>query len=202
LHLQRPQQLAVASSLSATFGEGTLLARTFTTEAHSFSFPNFETMGIEKEIHQQTFRNNRQKAIVNLLYTYGWVIEKIKMFLAQEDITHQQFNILRILRGAHPEPLSTLQIRERMLDKMSDTSRIVDRLVLKGLVNKSTCPKDKRLVDVVITERGQELLKKLDAQSDAMDQILSGITEEEAQTLSCLLDKMRGTEETCGAEEK
>src|SRR5690242_290818 len=119
-------------------------------------------MGIEKEIHQQAFRNHRQKAIINLLYTYGWVIEKIKHFLAQEDITHQQYNILRILRGAHPEPLSTLQIRERMLDRMSDTSRIVDRMIVKDLVQKSTCPKDKRLVDVVITEKGQELLKKLD----------------------------------------
>lgn len=150
-------------------------------------------MGIEKEIHQQAFRNNRQKAIINLLYSYGWVIEKIKNILAKEDITHQQYNILRILRGAHPQPLSTLQIRERMLDKMSDTSRIVDRLIVKDLVKKSTCPKDKRLVDVLITEKGQELLQKLDARSEDMDQILDGITEEEAETLSCLLDKMRGT---------
>ncbi|WP_121353009.1 MarR family winged helix-turn-helix transcriptional regulator [Flavisolibacter nicotianae] len=153
-------------------------------------------MGIEKEIHQQTFRNHRQKAIINLLYTYGWVIEKIKHFLAQEDITHQQYNILRILRGAHPEPLSTLQIRERMLDRMSDTSRIVDRMIVKDLVQKSTCPKDKRLVDVVITAKGQELLKKLDAQQDEMDQIASGVSEEEAEILSRLLDKLRGSEET------
>jgi MarR family transcriptional regulator, 2-MHQ and catechol-resistance regulon repressor len=153
---------------------------------------NFEKMGIEKEIHQQTFRNSRQKAMVNLLYTYGWAIEKIKSFLAAEDITHQQYNILRILRGAHPEPLSTLQIRERMLDKMSDTSRIVDRLIVKDLVKKSTCPKDKRLVDVVITGKGQELLQKLDAQAENMDLILSGLTEEEAETLSVLLDKLRG----------
>jgi len=148
-------------------------------------------MGIEKEIHQQAFRNNRQKAIINLLYTYGWVIEKIKAFLAQEDITHQQFNILRILRGAHPEPLSTLQIRERMLDKMSDTSRIVDRLVVKGLVKKVTCGKDKRLVDITITERGQQLLQRLDAEGDHIDDIMSSLTEQEAETLSQLLDKLR-----------
>ena len=152
-------------------------------------------MSIEKEIHQQTFRNNRQKAMINLLYTYGWVIEKIKGFLAQEDITHQQYNILRILRGAHPEPLSTLQIRERMLDKMSDTSRIVDRLILKELVQKSTCPKDKRLVDVVITEKGQDLLRKLDAQSEDMDRLIENLSEEEASTLSFLLDKLRGSQE-------
>ncbi|HET7899274.1 MAG TPA: MarR family transcriptional regulator [Flavisolibacter sp.] len=155
---------------------------------------NFETMGIENEIHQQTFRNAKQKAMINLLYTYGWAIEQIKGFLVQEDITHQQYNILRILRGAHPQPLSTLQIRERMLDKMSDTSRIVDRLVLKELVQKTTCPKDKRLVDVVITDKGQTLLQRLDEQAGDMDRIMSGLTEEEAETLSTLLDKLRGSE--------
>lgn len=157
-------------------------------------------MRIEQEIHQQTFRNTRQKALVNLLYTYGWAIEQIKNFLSQEDITHQQYNILRILRGAHPKPLSTLQIRERMLDKMSDTSRIVDRLVAKDLVKKTICPKDKRLVDVVIAEKGQALLKKLDEQSSEMDAIMDNLTEEEAESLSCLLDKFRGSgseSETC-----
>lgn len=157
-------------------------------------------MGIEQEIHQPTFRNARQKAMINLLYTYGWAIEQIKNFLAQEDITHQQYNILRILRGAHPEPLSTLQIRERMLDKMSDTSRIVDRLIVKDLVKKTTCSKDKRLVDVVITEKGQVLLKKLDEQSPKMDAVMSSLSEEEAEILSGLLDKLRhcqGEHENC-----
>lgn len=157
-------------------------------------------MRIEKEIHQQTFRNSRQKAMVNLLYTYGWVIEKIKSFLAQEDITHQQYNILRILRGAHPKPLSTLQIRERMLDKMSDTSRIVDRLIVKDLVKKSTCPTDKRLVDVLITEKGRELLARLDAQSNEMDHIMGGLSEEAAAQLSLLLDQLRGNNEDTPAE--
>jgi MarR family transcriptional regulator, 2-MHQ and catechol-resistance regulon repressor len=100
-------------------------------------------VGIEKDIHQNAFRNARQKAMINLLFTYGWAIERIKNFVSKEDITHQQYNILRILRGAHPKPLSTLQIRERMLDKMSDTSRIVDRLIVKDLVQKSTCTTDK-----------------------------------------------------------
>src|SRR5688572_14716466 len=114
-------------------------------------------MGIEKDIHQASFKNAKQKAMVNVLYTYGWLVERIKNILATEDITHQQYNILRILRGSAPQPLSTLQIRERMLDKMSDTSRIVDRLVLKGLVKKTICSKDKRLVDVVIIDKGQKL---------------------------------------------
>jgi len=148
-------------------------------------------VGIEKDIHQNNFRNARQKAMVNLLFTYGWAIEKIKDFLSKEDITHQQYNILRILRGAHPQPLSTLQIRERMLDKMSDTSRIVDRMIVKELVQKSTCAKDKRLVDVVITEKGQALLKRLDEAASEMDEIMHTVSETEAEQLSSLLDKLR-----------
>ena len=148
-------------------------------------------MGIEKDIQQVSFTSVHQKAMINLLYTYGWVIEKIRDFLAKEDITHQQFNILRILRGSHPQPLSTLQIRERMLDKMSDTSRIVDRLVVKGFVKKTPCSKDKRLVDVLITEKGQRLLKKLDAEADHIAEVMGKLTDEEADQLSNLLDKLR-----------
>ena len=148
-------------------------------------------MGLEKDIHQSTFSSARQKAMLNIMFSYGWILERIRDFLASEDITHQQFNILRILRGSHPQPLSTLQIRERMLDKMSDTSRIVDRLIVKGLVKKATCAKDKRLVDVTITDKGQKLLKKLDARLDPTESIMSNLTEKEAEMLSSLLDKLR-----------
>ena len=147
-------------------------------------------MGIEKDIKQQFFRNEHQKAIINLIYTHNWMNEKFKIVLDKFDLTQQQFNILRILRGAGT-PLSTLQIRDRMLDKMSDTSRIVDRLVLKDLVKKTICKKDKRLVDVVITESGLELLKKMDLLDAEMDGIFLGLTEEEAKKLNDLLDKIR-----------
>ncbi len=148
-------------------------------------------MGIEKDIHQEKFTSAKQKAMLNVMFSYGWIVERIRDFLASEDITHQQYNILRILRGSHPQPLSTLQIRERMLDKMSDTSRIVDRLIVKGLVKKGTCAKDKRLVDVTITDRGQKLLKKLDAHADHIEAIMSGLSEKDAEMLSSLLDKLR-----------
>ncbi len=148
-------------------------------------------MGIEKDIQQYNFTSARQKAMINLLYSYGWIIEKIKDSLSNENITHQQFNILRILRGSYPKPLSTLQIRERMLDKMSDTSRIVDRLVVKGFVKKSTCSKDKRLVDIIITDKGQKLLKKIDAGSDHVNEIMRNLSESEAEQLNIILDKLR-----------
>ena len=148
-------------------------------------------MGIEKEIHQGKFRNSGQKAMLNIMFTYGWINERIKNVLAPENITPQQYNILRILRGSFPKPLSTLQIRERMLDRMSDTSRIVDRLVGKGLVKKVVCAKDRRLVDVTITEKGQNLLKKLDVEVNDMENISKNLTDKEAETISKLLDKLR-----------
>ena len=147
-------------------------------------------MSIEKEIGQYTFRNDRQKAIINLVYTYNWMMEKMKLRLDEYDLTMQQFNILRILRGAK-SPLSTMQIRERMLDKMSDTSRIVDRLIVKELVRKNICPRDKRLVDVVITEKGLDLLAQLDLHSDELDSVIGNLTCTEMQQLNHLLDKMR-----------
>lgn len=151
-------------------------------------------MSLQKDIHQlRSFRNEHQKAVVNIIFTHNWLTEKIKSFLDREDITPQQFNILRILRGSFPQPLSTLQIRERMLDKMSDTSRIVDRLVAKELVKKSSCKSDKRLVDVVITDKGKMLLENLDNHSDEMDGIIGNLTDAEAKALNKLLDKARGS---------
>jgi MarR family 2-MHQ and catechol resistance regulon transcriptional repressor len=149
-------------------------------------------MGIDKDIHQNKFRNERHKAMINLLFTYGWTVERLKQFVSDHGITHQQFNILRILRGNHPTPLSTLTIRDRMIDKMSDTSRIVDRLLSKGLVKKVICKKDRRLVDITITDKGLRLLEKLDGRQDEMDGILSNLSEKEASSLSRLLDKIRG----------
>lgn len=148
-------------------------------------------MGIEKDIHQSRFHSSRHKASINLIYTMGWMKDRTKAIFDSEDITSQQFNILRILRGSFPQPLSTLQIRERMLEKMSDTSRIVDRLIAKGLVKKITCKTDRRLVDVIISDKGKKLLERLDMRQDEMDNVLGNLSEEDANMLSDLLDKIR-----------
>ena len=147
-------------------------------------------MTIEKDIKQPKFRNEHQKAGINLIYTYNWMNEQLKKILDQYDITSQQFNILRILRGAHGA-LSTLQIRERMLDRMSDTSRIVDRVIKKGLAKKNTCKTDRRLVDVVITNKGKKLLEKLDGCSSEMDAVLKNLSTTDAKNLNGLLDRIR-----------
>ena len=150
-------------------------------------------MSLENDLNQKTFRNEYQKGVINLIYTYNWLNEKMKSFFEKEDITSQQFNILRILRGAGV-PISTLQIRERMLDKMSDTSRIVDRLVLKGLAKENICKNDKRLVDVSISTKGQKLLEKIDAYESKMDAIIGNLSQAEAKTLNNLLDKIRNSD--------
>ncbi len=148
-------------------------------------------MSLEEDINQASFINEHQKVMINIIYTGNWLNEKLKAFFDKENITPQQFNILRILRGAGA-PISTLQIRERMLDKMSDTSRIVDRLIVKELVKKNICPTDKRLVDVSITGKGKRLLAKLDPVSHKMYSVCSQLSETEAKQLSKLMDKMRG----------
>ncbi len=150
-------------------------------------------MSIEKDINQlRKFRNEYHKSVVNLIFTYSWVTEKLKQYIEAEDLTLQQYNILRILRGSDG-PLSTLQIRDRMLDKMSDTSRIVDRLVLKKLAKKTISKKDKRLVDVVITAKGKTILAKLDTNQQMIDNAVNNLTEGEAKILNGLLDKIRGS---------
>ena len=148
-------------------------------------------MGIEKDIQQTKFRNAHQKAAINLIYTLSWMRDKTRCIFDAEDITSQQFNILRILRGSFPQPISTLQIRERMLEKMSDTSRIVDRLISKGLVKKVTCKTDRRLVDVIITDKGKKLLERLDEKQNEIDGVLGNLSEKDANILSDLLDQIR-----------
>ncbi len=147
-------------------------------------------MGIEQDIQQSNFRNEFQKMGINLLFTANWLNEQIGKLLAEQGLTQQQYNILRILRGS-ATPLSTLKIRERMLDKMSDTSRIVDRLIAKELVVKTTCAKDKRLVDITLSPKGLSLIDQLDQFNDRIDALLKGINEAEAQTLNQILDKIR-----------
>jgi DNA-binding MarR family transcriptional regulator len=148
-------------------------------------------MTIEEAIQQKKpFRNSHHKAAVNLMYTHNWLVSQIKAMLKPHKITMQQYNVLRILRGAG-DPISTSVIRARLLDKMADTSRMVDRLHQKKLVVRTECGHDKRLVDVSLSEKGHELLAELDHLVNAMDKLMANLTPKEAQQLSALLDKAR-----------
>lgn len=149
-------------------------------------------MKLEKEIASNKFENNYHKSVVNVLYTYGWVTNLLRKRFDKYHITMQQYNILRILRGQHPHPATVNLLKERMLDKMSDASRIVERLVQKKLVSRCTNDKDRRAVDIMISEEGLEILKKLDLEINIQDTLKNNLSEAEANQLSHLLDKMRG----------
>ncbi|TCC89382.1 MarR family transcriptional regulator [Pedobacter frigiditerrae] len=147
---------------------------------------------LQKEVKTSKFENVFQQALVNVIFTYHWSNQKVKDVLTPFDITTQQYNVLRILRGQYPSPATVNLIKNRILDKMSDTSRIVDRLIQKGFAEKSTNSYDKRAVDVVISDKGLALLKKMDKEIDFSQFIALNITIEEAEQLNALLDKMRG----------
>lgn len=149
-------------------------------------------MEIEKEIYSRKFEDNHQKVVVNLIYTYGWITNLLRLKLNKHSVTLQQFNILRILRGQYPNPATVNILKERMLDKMSDASRIVERLVQKELVKRCVSDKDRRAVDVLISPKGLDILQKIDNEVSLKDLLSKNLSEEEANTLSGLLDKMRG----------
>jgi DNA-binding MarR family transcriptional regulator len=148
-------------------------------------------MDLNREIKQQSFKSSHQKAAVNILFTGNWLELKVKKHLKPYKLTPQQYNVLRILRGSNPQPLSVMQIRERMLDKMSDSSRIVERLIMKKLVAKKPCRRDKRLVDIFITTQGLKLLTDIDQQEEHLGNFLDNLSLAEAETLNVLLDKLR-----------
>jgi DNA-binding MarR family transcriptional regulator len=153
--------------------------------------PGRRPLTIEDEIGQRRpFRTQRHRAMVNLLFTYGWLTERLRERMTEHGVTLQQYNVLRILRGA-AEPISTSVIRDRMLDRMSDTSRLVDRLEKKGLVHRCPCATDKRLVDVSLTGPGAELLDRIDRTENDFLSLVSGLSETQASELSKLLDRLR-----------
>ena len=149
-------------------------------------------MKIEDEIKQKTFKSAYQKAFINVVYTSGWLQQQQASFFKPFGITLPQFNILRILRGQHPEPATISLLIERMLDKTSNASRIVDKLEAKGLVTRKQCPADRRTVDVLISDKGLALLKDMEAMEGGEVTGIKNLTEQEATQLSELLDKIRG----------
>ncbi len=146
---------------------------------------------IEEAIGQKkSFEFVHEKALVNVLYTQGWLRDQLKLYLSQYGITLKQYNILRILRGAD-KPLTTSEIRERMVDKMSDTTRLIDRMIKKEWVQKSICDFDKRLVDIKILDKGLDLLDDIKGIEKKAQDIFSSLDHDEVEKLNYLLDKLR-----------
>lgn len=149
-------------------------------------------MKLEKEINQSQFTNEFQKLAVNIIFTHGWLMSFQNEFFKKYGITAPQYNVLRILRGQHPNSASINLLKERMLDKSSDASRIVERLRVKGFVDRVICDEDRRKVNVNITTEGLKLLNKMDTLDDELRKNLRNLSKQEAQTLNSLLDKLRG----------
>lgn len=148
-------------------------------------------MKLEDEIQQKKFKSIEQKLMLNLIYTTNWLTAKQDSLFKDSGITVQQYNVLRILRGQYPNPCSIKLIKERMLDRMSDTSRIVDKLYTKKLLERNECPNDRRSVNVIISNQGLELLKSLDYVDDLSKQNLKSLSDKEIDILNDLLDKLR-----------
>ena len=151
-------------------------------------------MRIEDEIKQTHFQDEHQKAVINLVYTAGWLQLRQACAFKQFALTSPQFNILRILRGQHPQPATVALLIERMLDKTSNASRIVDRLEEKKLVTRIVCPSNRRAVDIRITPAGLALLDQIEESGVMQAAAHASLSEPEARQLNELLDKMRDTE--------
>lgn len=148
-------------------------------------------MPIEKEIKQEKFSSEFEKAAINILFTGSWLYNLNASRFKKFDITPEQFNVLRILRGNHPKTMMLADITCRMIDKSSNATRLVEKLRQKGLVKREICEANRRQVDISITDKGLDLLKKIDKQAEEWNAMLSSITKTEAKELNRILDKLR-----------
>ncbi|TXI83567.1 MAG: MarR family transcriptional regulator [Crocinitomicaceae bacterium] len=147
------------------------------------------------EISQETktrFKSPQQKVIVNIRYTSNWMANQQNAYMSKFDLTMPQFNILRILRGAKENgPISVNTVKERMIEKSPNTTRLMDKLIDKGLMERVRCESDRRIVYVMITDKGLDLLSEMDLSFETNNLLAAKLTDEEAEVLSGLLDKLR-----------
>lgn len=154
-----------------------------------------DTLKIEEAIQQKRFKNEHHKAQVNLLYTAAFINQQSTQALKPFNISIQQFNILRILRGMHPETATVKLLTERMIDKMSNASRLVEKLKKKGLVQRENCLEDRRRVNISITPKGLDLLAEASqAMEDSTLAQMEYLNDKEAELLNDFLDRVRTDE--------
>lgn len=150
-------------------------------------------MKLEEEIKQKKFKSEFQKLALNIIFTSNWLNNQSIKAFKPFGISPQQYNVLRILKGQHPESISVNSIAERMLDKNSNASRLVEKLFLKKLVKREVCEHDRRQMDIVITQTGLDLLKKMDGVSRQMENTINNqLNIDEAAQLNDFLDRLRG----------
>lgn len=155
---------------------------------HIFVLP----MKLEEEIKQKSFNSPYHRLTLNILFTASWLNTQTIRILKPFGITPQQYNVLRILRGQGQKPASVGLIQERMLDKSSNASRLIDKLVEKKLIDRKTCPEDRRQVDIKINQKGLDLLEDIQPHIHEMDSVFKSLSEDEAKLAGDLIDKLRG----------
>lgn len=149
-------------------------------------------MKLEEAIKQKEFKDPYNKAVVNLLFTHGHIVAKQSALFKPFGLSPEQYNVLRILRGQNGNPITVSSIQDRMLNKMSNASRLVEKLKQKGLVVREECPTDRRQVDIIITDKGLEVLGALENAIYSLNRELVQLDEQEINVLNELLDKLRG----------
>lgn len=149
-------------------------------------------MKIEEELKQSRFRSNLHKAVVNIMFTEAWIADKFREVFKNYRITSQQYNVLRILRGGYPNAMNPNQIKSVMIDKNPDLTRLCDRLVNMGYIDRCIDDSNKRKMNIRINDQGLEILEKIDPIMDGLQNNTFGLSEEESLQLSELLDKLRG----------
>jgi len=149
-------------------------------------------MRIEDEIHQKDFKDDYRRLLVNLLFTNNWLNQQLAPFFRGFDLTPQQHNVMAILRGQHPEPVCFGEIQERMVDRNSNVTRLVDKLIEKNLVTRGICPDNRRMIEVRLTPAGLDLLNEIDSKFPELYSRFHNLSSTEAVLVSNLLDKLRG----------
>ncbi len=148
-------------------------------------------MGIEQDVKQAKFSSEFQKAMVNILFTSSWLGNRNTSYFKKFDISPEQFNVLRILRGSHPNPMRLADIAERMIERNSNCTRLVEKLRQKRMVNRQLCETNRRQVDISITSKGLKILEEIDQDNDYWTAAEKKITKVEARELNRILDKLR-----------
>ncbi len=148
-------------------------------------------MGISEDLKQRTFISETSKSVVNIIFTGNWMMQKMHELLKPFGLTPQQYNVLRILRGQQNNPMTVLAITERMLDKTSNASRLVDKLLEKKFVLRKECPRDRRAVDIIILPAGLTILSEIDQVQKAWEMNFQSINPDKMSQLNDLLDEFR-----------
>lgn len=150
-------------------------------------------MLLEDAIKQTQFQSPFQKAYLNIVFTGNLFEAEVNQLLKPFKLSSQQFNVLRILRGARPDACNLCDIQERMLDRMSNATRLVEKLRSRGLLTRELCPENRRKVDIRITAKGLDVLHQVDGLLEGYYRTMAErLSADEALTLSTLLDKLRG----------